>query len=674
MKKHGSPLVFCGIFWHRRFRFCFILQETSVGLQVVLACGTVLNVKRDQVLLRWQGEKVSTRQPTAQLDYWDTHWSEHAPNDKTLTLLQQQCGRQSTYAVGELVSKLKPPPQMECNWWAAVVLAGLLQARHRFCYKNHQLWVLSPEETRQAQKKRQDSAEQTKVSALYATWIAQLKSCMQSTSQTQKAQKEQSLKKLQAGVVASQWQGFIDALRSVLIFGKQSPHWQNLAEVFGVKNLAEPAREARLSGLLKAAQAWQGWPAIWCAKAGVDALFNADTLEEARRLAAMPVQSRGCEDLRHLECWTVDGASTLDCDDAFSLEALEGGVLRVWTHIAYPGALLGQTGPLFAVAEQRIASVYHPQQTYPMFPFVLSQKRFSLLVGQACEAISFAFLFGRGKPRLEKACCSVVQVTQNLHYAQGEERIAQESTWGQLARHTQVLAKARFAQGAQQQERHEWHINVENPLDIKMEHVLRQGPIHCMIEELAILTNTHAGNLLRQQGALAVYRAQANQDPQGQFPPAKINLKGGLHAGLACQHYVQITSPIRRFLDMVTQQQLAAVLGGRPTPFADKEQMYQWGLQAERRQQQYRRLAKKVRGAWRCAYLTQQMALKTPFHAVIEVSAGATQETGLVWLEKVGIMAKCTMPAALASGLRIQVQIQEVNEITGHVQVKLSKK
>ena len=48
---------------------------------------------------------------------------------------------------------------------------------------------------------------------------------------------------------------------------------------------------------------------------------------------------------------------------------------------------------------------------------------------------------------------------------------------------------------------------------------------------------------------------------------AKLGMVAEPHAGLGCEFYMQATSPIRRFLDLVTQIQLTAMLGKKESVF-----------------------------------------------------------------------------------------------------------
>ena len=77
------------------------------------------------------------------------------------------------------------------------------------------------------------------------------------------------------------------------------------------------------------------------------------------------------------------------------------------------------------------------------------------------------------------------------------------------------------------------------------------------------------------------------------------------HAGLGCESYMQVTSPIRRFLDLVTQRQLLALLDEKE-PVFDLETLIRWAEVIQTRQRDYARAEREVLHYWKSRYLQQQ--------------------------------------------------------------------
>jgi exoribonuclease-2 len=97
---------------------------------------------------------------------------------------------------------------------------------------------------------------------------------------------------------------------------------------------------------------------------------------------------------------------------------------------------------------------------------------------------------------------------------------------------------------------------------VRIEPRKRGAPLDVLVAELMILANSSWGQLLDERGAAAIYRAQS--------PGARVRMTTAAaeHQGLGVSHYAWSTSPLRRYVDLVNQWQLCAVLQGVPPPFA----------------------------------------------------------------------------------------------------------
>jgi exoribonuclease-2 len=136
--------------------------------------------------------------------------------------------------------------------------------------------------------------------------------------------------------------------------------------------------------------------------------------------------------------------------------------------------------------------------------------------------------------------------------------------------------------------------------------------------------------------------------------PRAVSVKPGLHWGLGLDQYSQVTSPLRRYLDLLAHQQIRAALqtpayAGRPPLSTDElvlllgagEAAYQASIHAERAS----------RSHWTAVYLNGK---DTPWEGVV--------------LEKKGARAVVMIPAL---GLETQVSLKSGAEPNDMVKLTL---
>jgi len=88
----------------------------------------------------------------------------------------------------------------------------------------------------------------------------------------------------------------------------------------------------------------------------------------------------------------------------------------------------------------------------------------------------------------------------------------------------------------------------------------RGAPIDKLVAELMIFVNTEWGRTLAEHGAPGIYRGQSGGRVKLTTVPAP-------HDALGVDQYLWASSPLRRYVDLVNQRQLLAVLKGEPLPY-----------------------------------------------------------------------------------------------------------
>ena len=326
-----------------------------------------------------------------------------------------------------------------------------------------------------------------------------------------------------------------------------------------------------------------------------DALVAADAVDE-RVLLDDLIRL----DLTALPIVTIDDADTQDRDDALSLERLDeenGGAARyrLGIHITDAGALIPQGSVLDEEADRRMASLYIPDRKIPMLPAAVSNDKGSLESGKRRAALSLlAEITPDGEVLRTEVVPSVILSDAALSYDEANKAISDTShdyhrMLASLHTLTEALKRQREAAGAVGIDRAELQIRIESPDDVRVTVVQRNSPAREMVAECMVLCNSLLASFCAERDIPAAYRSQTAPDlsdlgsglPPGveigddgplrqylmmrRFAPADTRTAPAPHGGLGVQAYIQATSPLRRYPDMVMQRQITHYLGtGKP--------------------------------------------------------------------------------------------------------------
>ena len=282
-------------------------------------------------------------------------------------------------------------------------------------------------------------------------------------------------------------------------------------------------------------------------------------------LPSLPAEPR--RDLTHLLALAIDDEGNQDPDDALSWE---NG--RLWVHIADVAALVVPDSPADYEARGRGANLYLPEGTVPILP-PQATAQLGLGLVDISPALSFALeITAAGQIENLEVVPSWVRVTR-LTYAAVEERLA-EPPFRELYEVAQRYQARRMAQGAIEIELPEVRVRLKEGL-VEIRPIPNLGS-RTLVREAMLLAGEGIGRLALQNNIPIPF---TTQDPPGPVEQSAAGLAGmfaqrrtmqrsqqssvpGAHAGLGMGLYVQCTSPLRRYLDLVVHQQLRAWLRG----------------------------------------------------------------------------------------------------------------
>lgn len=423
-------------------------------------------------------------------------------------------------------------------------------------------------------------------------------------------------------------------------------------------------------------------------RAGIRSDFPSEALEEGQAIAVAFAPSRSDrEDLTHLDAVTIDDEETADRDDALSLEVFESGY-RLGVHIADAGALVPRGGPMDMEADRRMASLYLPERTLPMLPDVLTKGAGSLDPGEQRMAVSLlADLTGEGDVTGWKVVPSTIRSAAALSYDEVDELLqtggARRTMIEGLCRLADALRRKREERGAVNLDQPEMNVKVRASGEIAVSVRDRSSPGNRIVAELMILCNSLFARFCSENGLPAVYRSQRRPDLSDlpdlsglderaapvmtrysvarRMQAARVSTEPMPHEGLGVSEYLQGTSPLRRYPDLVVQRQVGGYLADGKGPYAPDEVE----SVAQRAEVQIRELSRIEEGRRRYWFLKYLRGARLPpggsdvFEAVVLDSGG--RRNALLELVEFPFRVRAELPRSTAAGEVVTLRLQGVD-------------
>lgn len=359
--------------------------------------------------------------------------------------------------------------------------------------------------------------------------------------------------------------------------------------------------------------------------------------------------------LANVAAFSLDEVGTTEIDDAFSVARADSGGVRIGIHIAAPALGIAPNSPLDAIARERLSTAYMPGRKYTMLPDDVVGA-FSLDHGGAQPAVSLYFDVGPdGLPLGTHSRVERVQIAANLRHAKYDvlntafengERVGLEHeddlrTLWQVALALEKK-RGRPSTGAALLD---FTFFVEDDR-VRIVPRKRGSPLDKLVSELMILVNTSWGQLLAERDVAAIYRVQSTGK-------VRLSVHAEAHEGLGVGCYAWMSSPLRRYVDLVNQWQLVASLQGRRPPFTRTSEGLLSALRAfEITYARYDEHQRAMESYWSLRWLLQE--------ARQEVS-GAVIRENLVRLEGLPMVLRVPSLPELAAGTRVRLDIRQID-------------
>lgn len=287
--------------------------------------------------------------------------------------------------------------------------------------------------------------------------------------------------------------------------------------------------------------------------------------DPAMDVPALPVEER--LDLTAMTALAIDDEGNQDPDDAISYA---DGLL--WVHVADVAALIQPGDAVDKEAEGRGANLYLPERTVHMLPRQVTSL-LGLGLQEKSPALSFAIRFeDSGEPTLVKVIPSLIKASR-FSYEEAEEQLETEPL-SSLLPLLERFRRFRERNGALRIELPEVKIRAaDGNVSIKTILPLQSREI---VADSMMAAGCAIGKFAIEKEIPFPFAVQPPADISGKpetmaamFAARKsctatlVQTTPGIHSGLGLNPYVRITSPLRRYSDLVAHQQLRLFLAGK---------------------------------------------------------------------------------------------------------------
>ena len=290
-----------------------------------------------------------------------------------------------------------------------------------------------------------------------------------------------------------------------------------------------------------------------------------------------------------VQAFSIDDVTTTEIDDAFSLQTLADGLVRIGIHIAAPGLGIRPDDAIDAIARQRMSTVYMPGDKITMLPDELVQA-FTLGAGQTRPALSLYATVDTADWSVvsTESRAEAVPMVSNLRLNDLDSLVTEEALaagsgeyahkaelavlwqWAQVLEQGRMAKRESFGLKPEQTNRVDFNFYVEDDV-VSVVRRKRGAPLDKIVAELMIFANSSWGKMLHEHGVPGIYRAQGGGSGNGWAAKMQVRMvtHAAPHQGLGVDQYAWSTSPLRRYVDLVNQWQiLACVQHGVTAPMA----------------------------------------------------------------------------------------------------------
>ena len=377
--------------------------------------------------------------------------------------------------------------------------------------------------------------------------------------------------------IPKEYKDFVDELVDSVLYKKDSKYFNNVVSLCKEAGLNF---EDLFSFLVKAS-VFDLDENLMLRKFKIPIEFSDKINEEVKNIISSYENNSvdGYEDFTFLNVITIDDEKTNDIDDGISVEE-DDDKIRIGIHIADASAFVPVESSLDEEALARSTSIYLPDLKINMLPPLISENYGSLCENEKRKALSFFFEIERIVDNFEIKKFyikkTIIKSQARLTYNIADELLEGNHDIALMYKIATYFMNKRKSEGAIILSRKNINITVKDGIPY-LSYFDGERPSGIIVSEFMLLANSYAGKFCHDNNIPTIYRNQPPPSPEeiatfdltseeGKFKVRKFLKKVVLasessgHYSVGCKYYIQVTSPLRRYIDLVIHRQLKSFL------------------------------------------------------------------------------------------------------------------
>jgi len=368
-------------------------------------------------------------------------------------------------------------------------------------------------------------------------------------------------------------------------------------------------------------------------------------------------------DLRAMEAFAIDDEDNQDPDDAISWDND-----TLWVHVADAAALIPADSPADRAVRERASSLYLPEKTVPMLP-----REATARLGLGLQESSFALSYALKCDSEGKVIDFSIHLTHiratRMSYAEANERL-HEQPFISMNRAARAFRAMREAAGAISIRMPEVRVKVDEGGEIHID-PLPDLPSRHLVAEAMLMAGAHAAKWCLERGISVPFTVQESSaesakpiEGAGDYL-SQYNLRRGMkrgrgtlecsaHSGLGLEAYCRVTSPLRRYPDLLASRQIRGALLGRGLESAESileglaayENRVGLLIQAERRSNLF----------WKIQWLNRR-----PLFSTEAIIVDRYDRQGYFLLPEIAMETRVPLRKDIELGSRVILRLKEVD-------------